>query len=262
MHPKNLLLFSLALALVFGASETVFGQRKKPLRRTPVTSTYNRAESPEAKRRLETFQKVWQVINEHYYDQTFNKLDWTKIRTEYEPRVRATKTDIQLHLLLHEMINRLGRSHLAIIPPEVYQEIAKAKLDAKSRKTVRDNLLATSGGGEELEEEPDFDDALANYGIGVDLRLLNGQFVITRINKNAAAEYAGLKTGYVIEKINDVSLTEIMQRISIYYANAPAIIRELPGEIVGSFLNGEKDSKVDITYLDETDKQKQVTIRR
>ncbi len=260
MHPKKLLLFSLVLGFIFSAGETVFGQRKKAPRRSPAISA--RAETPEAKRRLETFQKVWQVINEYYFDRTFNNLNWAAIKTDYEPRVRAAKTDGELHRLLHEMINRLGRSHLAIIPPEVYQEIERAKLEAKTRKDLAKGLMLGSNGEDEPEEEHNFDDALAQYGIGVDLRVMNGQFVITRINKNAAAEYAGLKAGFVIEKVNDVSLADMMLRISLYHAASRDILRQMPTELVNSFLNGEKDSTVDITYLDETDQRKQVTIRR
>lgn len=260
MHWINLLLFSLVLGFVFGIGETVFGQRKKTPRRAPLISTIS--ETPEAGRRFETFLKVWQVINDYYFDPTFNNLNWTTIKSEYEPRVRAAKTDSELHRLLHAMINRLGRSHLAIIPPEVYQEIERAKLEAKVRKNKQQDRLIRGKGSEDSEDEPNFDDALAQYGIGVDLRVMNGQFVITRMNKNAAAEYAGLKTGFVIEKINDVSLSDMLLRISVYYAGSRDIIRQLPGELVYNFLNGEKDSTVDITFLDDVDERKQVTVRR
>ena len=260
MYSRKLLLFSLVLGLVFSAGESVFGQRKKAPLRTSAVSV--RPESPEVKRRLETFEKVWQVTNEYYFDRTFNNLDWVAIKTEYEPRVRAAKTDSELHRLLHEMINRLGRSHLAIIPPEVYQEIERAKLAVKTRKKSTKGLMLGANGEEVPDEGQNFDDALAEYGIGVDLRVMNGQFVITRMNKNAAAEYAGLKMGFVIEKINEVSLADMMLRISVYYAGSRDIVRQMPTELVSSFLNGEKDSTVDITYLDDTDQRKQVTIRR
>lgn len=88
--------------------------------------------TPEQQRRVQTFQIVWQTIKDNYFDQTFNNLDWDTVKKEYEPRVLASQTDAQLHFLLQEMINRLNRSHFTIIPPEVYQEIAKAKEKAKS----------------------------------------------------------------------------------------------------------------------------------
>ncbi len=267
MHWKNLLLLSLLLGFTLSAGEPVFAQRKKSPPKvwgSPGSGRFTvKALTPEAQRRLETFQKVWQVISDYYFDPTFNNLNWTAIKTEYEPRVRVVKTDAELHRLLHEMINRLGRSHLAIIPPEVYREIERAKFEAKTRQSKQKAALLAGKGAEELDEdELNFDDPLAQYGIGVDLRMMNNQFVITRINQNAAAEYAGLKTGFVIEKINDVSLADMVLRISVYYAASPEIMRLLPAELVHSFLNGEKDSTVDITYLDESDQRKEVTIRR
>lgn len=266
MHLKNLLYFSLVLGFALSACLPVFAQRKKSpptVFGSPVSKRHTfKALTPEGQRRSDTFLKVWQVINDYYFDPTFNNLNWTTIKTEYEPRVKAAKTDSELHRLLHEMINRLGRSHLAIIPPEVYQEIERAKLEAKTRKNKQQSLLSNGKSEEELEDEANFDDALAQYGIGVDLRVMNGQFVITRMNKNAAAEYAGLKTGFVIEKINDVSLADMLLRISVYYAGSRDIIRQLPGELIYSFLNGVKDSTVDVTFLDDADQRKQVTVRR
>ena len=118
---SHLILMSVVL-LVSGTTEISTQTRRpaktgitvtEPAPRPPVRVT------PETKRRLESFNKAWSILREHYFDATFNKLDWNKIRLEYEPRVRAAKTDAEFHSLLGGMIARLGRSHLAIIPPEV-----------------------------------------------------------------------------------------------------------------------------------------------
>lgn len=262
-----------AAFLVLGAFcfvSVLNAQKRRTLARYPIGAKNSGlrptvSASPGSMRRVETFLKVWSALRDNYFDPTFNNLDWNKIKTEFEPKARAAKTDGELHILLDAMIGRLQRSHLAIIPPDVYQTIERAKVEAKAREVERSKRLETSGRSEndtESTKDFSFDDPLTQYGIGVDLRLLENRFVITRIRSGSASEYAGLKTGYVIDKINGVSLSELLRRIEIQNINSARIKKYLPLEIVASFLNGEKDSLVSITYLDENDYSKEIAIRR
>ncbi|MGI8466859.1 MAG: S41 family peptidase [Pyrinomonadaceae bacterium] len=246
----------------------LFAQRKK----TPPTKVFiigkqaqNSAApaaklSPESERRLESFRLVWQVIKDNYFDQTFSGLNWDNIKKEYEPRVLQTASDKQLYDILQEMINRLNRSHFAIIPPEVYKTIENAKAQAKAGEKSQ-NAPADAGGdkGDEAKIE---DEISSKYGIGVELRLIDNQFVITRIDPNSAAEKAGLKTGFVIEKINNVSLKELLDKIEIYYPNLRTIKKFLPLEVAGWFLNGDKDTTISVSYLDAADQPREIQIKR
>jgi C-terminal processing protease CtpA/Prc len=115
----------LSLLLCFSLSTASYGQRsraKHPLIRaivnvTPENATKPAPLAPDAQRRQDAFMTVWQTVNVNYFDKTFSGLDWNKIREEYQPRVTAAKTDAEVHRLLAEMVNRLGTSHFAIIPP-------------------------------------------------------------------------------------------------------------------------------------------------
>lgn len=255
--------------LIFGSAEAIYAQKRKPARQGTV-SVKTRLQPPgqsrpEALRRHATFLKVWETLQENYFDPTFNNLDWWKIRTEFEPRVRAAKTDSELHALLDAMIKRLGKSHLAIVPPEVYRAIESAKVESKAREIARDERRAqriAAGGEETAAEDFDFDDPLTEYGIGVDLRIIDDKFVITRIDQDSAAEYAGLKTGYILEKVNGVSMRDLLFRVDVYNNKSSAVRRYLPFQIVTGFLNGEKDSVVTINYTDEADQSKEINIRR
>ncbi|MBP6003259.1 MAG: hypothetical protein KA746_07480 [Pyrinomonadaceae bacterium] len=225
---------------------------------TPLNMT------PAQQLRWDSFIKIWQTLRDNYFDQTFNNLDWDKIKLEYKPKVVAAKTDIAFHAVMQEMIDRLGKSHFAIVPAEVFKEIETAKTEARAREKWR--LEAKKAAADESEEpepeEPLFDEAESQFGIGVELRLIDKQFVITRFERNSAAEYAGVKVGYVIDKINGVSLSEMVNRISVYYSFIRNFDRYLPQQIVLWFLNGEKDSEVSITCLDADDKPVEFKIRR
>ncbi|HKX84242.1 MAG TPA: S41 family peptidase [Pyrinomonadaceae bacterium] len=260
----------LLLLLLFSSTQSTIAQKRKPAQKGSVSI---RAQllapgqsTSEAFRRHEAFLKAWNTIKENYYDQTFNNLDWDKIKLEYEPRVLASKSDPEFHDLLEAMIQRLGRSHLSVIRPEVYRAIETAKKESRAREVARNErwaeLVAQGKEDEAPDEDLNFDDPLSQYGIGVDLRIIDERFVITRINSNSAAEFAGLKTGFVIEKINGVSLNDLLFRVDIYNRKSPNVRRYLPIQIVGWFLNGEKDSVVTLNYLDENDQPKEIKIRR
>lgn len=258
------------LGLMFNSCQIVYSQTKK--KTAPVISATVPPRSPDAaavkdstpeqKRRLESFLIVWQTIKDNYFDQTFNGLDWNKIKTEFEPRVLIAQSDARLHYVLQEMINRLNRSHFAIVPPEVAGEIEKARAKAKAAKKDSIGKADEETDGTDEENADIENDSDSKFGIGIEVRLLNNQVVITRIEQNSAAERAGLKTGFIIEKINDVSLTEFIEKIKLYGAYAKGVQKQLPLEIIAWFVNGEKNTSVNLAYLDEKDQSKQINIPR
>jgi carboxyl-terminal processing protease len=257
-----------ATMLALGVANISTAQRKKQpvvVRGRIASITSEPAMSPEAMRRYLTFIEVWTNIRDNYFDPKFNNLDWQAVRSEYDPKVKAATTDAQLYSILNSMISRLGASHLAIIPPEVYQAIEQTKTRVKELESA---TPAKSPVGDSLETEikarPNLDDPYVRYGIGVDLELINDRFVITHIDRNSAAEYAGLHTGFVLESINGVSLAEMLQRIQIYYSSLGKgnLSRFVPAVIVSFMLNGSKDTKVTVGYLDQDDAKKELSIQR
>jgi carboxyl-terminal processing protease len=265
--------FSLLLLFVwiFCFNENLSAQKRKfPPRKTTVARPTRIIQAapanltPERQRRLEAFNFTWGTIKNNYFDQTFSGLDWNKIRKEFEPRVLQAANDGQLHDLLQEMINRLDRSHFAVIPPEVYRAIENAKAEAKARGEKRQAAGKEEDSGEETTGEMEFDfaDYSAKYGIGVDLRLVENQFVITRVEANSAAEKAGVKTGWVVEKINGVSLAELLKLIEIHYAKVRNVKKHLPDEVADYMLNGEKSRFVTLSVSSEIGQTKEFKVQR
>ena len=274
-----LLITAFAAILVFSSNVTAQKPKPKP-KPTPQkqirveklgTVTVSGGETPTGltpaqQRRWDTFIKVWQTLEDNYFDRTFNGLDWYQIKSEYRPRVIAAKTDAALYIILQEMIQRLNRSHFAIMPPEVYAEIETAKRTAKQREralAAGKGMLDTANDGdaETADNEP-FVFSAARYGVGVDLRLIDGKFVVNYVETHSAAELTGIKPGFIIDKINGVSLSEMVARIVFSYPNVRNLNRYLPIEVVSWFLNGDKDSPVAVTCLDENDQIKEFKMTR
>jgi carboxyl-terminal processing protease len=261
------------LLLLMVTSGNIFSQTK---RRRPAVPSQSKAIlappapvqlTPEQEKRLEAFNTVWKTIKDNYFDQTFNGLNWENIRKEYQPRVLKASTSFEFHSVLQEMINRLNRSHFVIIPPEALRELEKAKVEVKktSGAITGDDGQTVEGGEDGDEPETSdllFDDADSKFGIGIDLRLINGQIVITEVEANSSADKAGLKTGFVIDKVNNVSLKDVLKRMLLAGAYGKLTEKVFSIVVLSQFINGAKESSVAIDYLDDKDSPKNALIKR
>lgn len=280
---KKSLLFLFALSISFSFTENLQAQRKRSTIRRPkiITTVTVKAEpEPEVstknlneaqKLRLESFRTVWQTINEHYFDQTFNGLNWQKLKYETELKVVKLETDAQLYDLLNELVGRLDHSHFAIIPPEFLREIHKIKTESESNEKEKDTGKSQfeENGKDEDSGEEDTDEVLkffeefnSRYGIGVEVRIFGREVVISRIDKDSAAEKAGLKIGYKIEKINGVALLDFIAKLQAIKNYETKLKKQVPTYIQTLLLNGEKDSIVSVIYHDGREESKEIKIKR
>ncbi len=264
-HIKFSLFILLAIILTF--SQQSYAQKKKTpkvLAVVTVRSSPPEKLTPEQKRRLETFEQVWDTINDNYFDKTFNGINWIKTRAEFLPKVKNAKNDAALHLLLQEMINRLNQSHFVVIPPEAYNEIEKAKAESVKREAEKKvKNIDDKDANDAIDEENPIEDEIVyrEYGLPIDLRIIDSQVVITSIEKNSNVEKAGLKLGFVIEKVNGVSLNELIFRLQNFNAYSKTFKNQMPF-VLKTFLEGAEDSEVEINYLNEKDEAKSVFIKR
>ncbi len=268
MRSKALLPISLYLITLLLAPSVVDAQKKKPrIKRITETVTVDASKPTLAQRRQEAFFLAWSTLNDFYFDKTFGGLDWNKIRNEYKPRVDRAKSDLEFHRILEEMINRLGKSHLNLIVPEYFERIEAAKVRARAREkelATEKNAGSRNSSDDGPNESPNAfaDPTGKKFGIGVDLRILGGQLVVIRVESQSGAKVAGIKPGYVIEKINGVSLKEITSQIVLTGVSMDRISDFLPIGIEEEFLNGDPETSVFLTCLDENEQVREFTVPR
>ena len=119
---------------------------------------------------LSTFETVWETVNDNYFDPTFGGLDWRQVHDRYEFQIAAVKDDQTFYKLINTMLFELNVSHIAVIPPEEKEQL--------------EPVLSADG------------------SIGIDLRLLDGEAVITSVRPGLPGEKAGLRPGLVLQQIN------------------------------------------------------------
>ncbi|HEX8190618.1 MAG TPA: S41 family peptidase [Pyrinomonadaceae bacterium] len=248
-----------ALFLILFVLQTVTHARQTPRVEAPAVAAAPpaAAASAEAARRRESFDIVWQTVKENHFDPKFGGVDWDGVRAEFAPRVAAARTDRELHGLLQQMLNRLGRSHFNIIPPEAIPSTGGG-----------DDLGEGVGEGETSgDEEPRRKGSLRaaerlTYGIGIDLRVVGGAALVTRVEPGSTAARAGLRTGHVLRSIDGQPLSEILRALRLVAVYEPSARNQIPAEIIVGYVNGPPGTSVTLTFLDGRNRVRRAVVPR
>ena len=172
-----------------------------------------------AKIRLQTFEKVWNTVNEKHFDPTFGGVDWQKMREIYQPKSTAAKSDAEFYAVLRQMLGELKLSHFGIIPPAVE--------------------MNTSKSGEGF--------------IGIGLKMIDNQAIISDVKTDSPAGKSGLKTGFAIEKLDGKTIPEILAPLEKYlsaqsmHEAQKKIYRE---RVLASYINGDAGTKARVEISD------------
>ncbi len=210
-----------------------------PPRHEPVPAPEPLLTEQQRELNLRSFDQVWITVRDKFWDPNLGGLDWNAVREELRPRIELARTAGEARAVLQEMIARLGQSHFAILPADVY-----AELDAEA---------ADQAGGA-ASTRPSARQADA----GLDVRVLDGAAVVTRVQPGPAAE-AGVRPGWQIVAIRGQALAPRLERIGEVYRGSRA--RELMLALaVRQQLSGVPGERVPVDFLDELDRQRSVEL--
>lgn len=226
----------LAGLLVVLAILSVRGDDTKPVKS---------ALTPEQRQKnLNSFDYVWKTVRDKHYDAKLNGLDWEAVRKELRPKAEKAETTAEVRALMSEMLQRLKQSHFAIIPRDFY--IAQEKTDGKEEKK-----------GGPLE-------ALFGEGTsGIEVRVVEGQALVTKVEEKSAAARAGVKTGWVIHKVRGQDMAPVLERALKAYKDSTLLELRL-SRAIESRLSGRVGEKLAIVFRDgeDTDKELKITLAR
>ncbi len=163
---------------------------------------------------LDSFEKVWTTIRDKHWDKNPGGLDWQAIHAEFRPRVERARNIDEVRAILGEMLGRLHQTHFGILPTTVYQAIGDA--DA-------------AGGGSP----------------GIDVRLLDGQAVVTEVDPGSPAERGGVKPGWAIVNVKGKDLASGIREL----AADPTIPELMLTRALLARLSGPAGGKAKVTFL-------------
>jgi C-terminal processing protease CtpA/Prc len=178
-----------------------------------------------------SFEIVWRVVNEEYFDPTFGGVDWQELRERYRWQVLLA-SDADFYRLVNEMLWELNVSHLAVVPQD-YWAIAEPAV-------------------------------IAAGSTGMDVRLLDGEVVITSVEPGSPADNAGLRPGLVIQSIDGSTVEQIAREAELGMAppsNERGRVETVTSDILGR-IYGPPDTDVTIVCLDAQGQKLQKCIER
>lgn len=166
---------------------------------------------------IASFEKIWTTVRDKHWEKKPGGLDWQAIHEEYRPRIERAESMEAARQVMRDMLARLKQTHFAIIPGSVYEEA-----DA-------DGGLAGGDGSP-----------------GIDLRVLDGHAVVTRVDPGSPAEKAGVKPGWEIVSAGGKELYAAIQKLK-----SDPDIHELTLErAVLSRLSGPVNGKLQVVFRD------------
>ncbi len=221
---------------MFEFGETAAEEQPQPPAAKPAASTATPVardgEISEADR-VATFTHAWEKVRDTYWDPAFGGVDWQHVRDEFLPRVKAAKTSRDFHLVLNEMVGQLGRSHFRVLPPE--------------------KVVSLHSHGDTL---PD------NAGIGMKCQWIDDQLVVTELDAGYPAAQAGVQKGWVVQRVNGSAPPGIyekeLKQSTGYHLRKEVSLPRAVNEVIA----GPVSQKVELDFLDSTDKPVHLTISR
>src|SRR4029077_10116695 len=162
---------------------TVSPQEKPNVPATPQIPGV--ASEPAAKQRLtakdrkEVFEKVWKEIHDHYYDASYNGVDWNEMHRRYAPLVEATKKDQEFYALISQMTSELHDAHTRFNSPEQWKSFRRQQ----------------------------------GVTVGFSVDDVDGKTVVTSVIPGTDAAHAGIEPGMVVLRVDDTPVAERIAEI-------------------------------------------------
>jgi carboxyl-terminal processing protease len=114
-----------------------------------------------AEARLRIFDEVWEQVSERYFDPDFQGVDWREARRQLRPLAAEARGRVELYAVMRRMLGLLRDPHTRVFAPG-------ESADWRVQRYV---------------------------SVGVSVRELAGQVVVTDVERDSEAEEAGVRAG-------------------------------------------------------------------
>ncbi|OYT73567.1 MAG: hypothetical protein CFK52_01205 [Chloracidobacterium sp. CP2_5A] len=121
-----------------------------------------------AQRNVRVFDAVCRLVERKYYDPKLRGAKWGALAEQFRRQALAAEDESALYSVINQMLGNLQDQHTFAISPTRAQEEKQG----------------------------------ARVGIGIQLRKIEGQWVITRVLGGSAAQEAGIRPGWIITELD------------------------------------------------------------
>lgn len=182
---------------------------------------------------VESFEQVWRTIRDRHWDAELGGLDWQAIHDEMLPRVENAANETEAIIAIQEMISRLGQSHFGLISANLYEDLGEVESDRGP--VTRDGAC------------------------GFDVRVVDGQAMVTFVESGSSAEAAGIATGWIVKTVGKRDIDSMLAKIEKRYADKPSRLMMMTMSVQRRLM-GKVGETVRVTFLNDRDKQVSETL--
>lgn len=162
-----------------------------------------------------SFDDVWTTIDESYYDPSFGGLDWAAVRAELRPMVDAAASPDAARQVIRTMLARLKQSHFVLISSAFDEQTLPGEA-----------------------------------AVPIDVRVLDGGALITRVEAGSDAERRGIRAGQWLTRVDGSDVGAWIDQAADAASPAGSDLRavhRLAWQRVARALHGSSESVVALT---------------
>ena len=176
--------------------------------------------------RLRIFDEVWEQVSERYFDPSFHGVNWESLRAELRPRAAEARGGAELYAVLRRMLGSLRDPHTRVYAPGESD-------DWRVHRYV---------------------------SVGVAVRELDGQVVVTDVEHDSQARRAGLRAGDAVLTLDGEPTARLVARRLAEQSAAASDSARLV--VVTHLFDGEPDSEVRVTFTRAGERRERVAVLR
>jgi carboxyl-terminal processing protease len=179
------------------------------------------------KDKIDIFEKVWDLIDERYYDPNMNGVDWASQKENYRPLIGLAETDNEFYDIIKKMVGEMNDAHTRFLTPR----------EAYERRTRK------------------------NTTVGVLLSRIEGRTVVEKVRTAANGDLARIKTGMLVRTIDGVAVEKKLEEAKDTVGDSSS---NRASEIIAyrRLLDGEPGTTVTIGLTDHQGKMFDITLKR
>ncbi len=162
----------LGLALVGMALGLMLAGRL-PLPTCPPVLATSRERTVSAQQNARIFDTVCRLIERRYYDPRLHGANWRDLTQQFRRQALAARDEFALYQTINQLLAALDDQHTFALPPSRVREEKQG----------------------------------ARVGLGIQLRKLEGQWVVTHTLGGSAAQEAGIRPGWIMAEIDGQPFT-------------------------------------------------------
>jgi carboxyl-terminal processing protease len=215
----------IVLIYISGVIPLALGQPPRETKPAPAKGLTPLGED-QRQRNLESFTKVWTTIRDKHWDPKLGGLNWQAVHDELRPQLDKAETMDQCRQILKDMIGRLGQSHFAIVPKDVYEEI-----DRKPSQPAADEGVP-----------------------GFDVRVVDGQALVVHVDEGSPAARLGVRPGWQVLKIASQDLAPTLAQVQKTYKDRTTLQHFLVRAVTAQ-LQARSNEKGAVTFRNGEDKE-------